>query len=484
MLRGVAFLMLAWFAVLGGVGGLPTARAADELELARKLVDEAEPFSKRAGNPELSPTERKKARRQAYTRLIEARGLYDAWLDAHPGQEESMDAEYCRMASMLFWVKKLASANEFGTPKRKLSGRKPKPKSETTDAPPPTAGPEAEPTKEARARQRWDQLLALERSNPGDVPTLHAAYEQFLADFSDPTLTEYAPAVKRLGELAERMKSVFKQAMGSDPEAHPDMKKKLDSENALAVVAVLSRDLKSKAPETRLRATELLGQLGSGAGSYALATMLRDSEAEIERVARQGLIVIGGDRAGRNLVSLYIKSPKSERQHAALGVIAGIAHKSDVDAWAMTHHLGRFVLSKFDPVSDEAIGVLSSLGRAGGPGLVDGLVTRGVERKVRIIDAIAETEYHEAAHDLGGYLLLGDKNGNIVAYREAALRTLRAMGPRCVPYLIPRLKSKRHRDWVASSLRDITHESYTEKDVMKWRAWWAKWESGHPEKGD
>lgn len=86
----------------------------DELERARELVDAAEPFSKAAANPELSEIERRDSRKEAYGRLREARRLYDSWLDAHPGQEESIDSEYTRMASMLFWIRKMAAADELG----------------------------------------------------------------------------------------------------------------------------------------------------------------------------------------------------------------------------------------------------------------------------------------------------------------------------------------------------------------------------------
>ncbi len=84
------------------------------LERARALVDEAEPFSKAAANPDLPEVERRAARKEAYVRLREARELYNAWLDEHPGQEESIDSEYTRMAAMLFWIKKMAAADELG----------------------------------------------------------------------------------------------------------------------------------------------------------------------------------------------------------------------------------------------------------------------------------------------------------------------------------------------------------------------------------
>ena len=89
------------------------AATAGELEQARALVDEARPWVKQADNPDNSNADRKKGRREAYKRLKEARKLYDAHLDANPAQMEELDAEYCECASMIYWIKKMASINEF-----------------------------------------------------------------------------------------------------------------------------------------------------------------------------------------------------------------------------------------------------------------------------------------------------------------------------------------------------------------------------------
>jgi hypothetical protein len=431
-------------------------------------------------------------------RLKEARGIYDEWLDAHPGQEEAMDAEYCRMASMLFWVKKMAQAGEFSTPKREPSGRKPtkKPKPgptpETRSDPESGGGGTPETTPEPvdpriqmaeDARKGWEALQELERSNPGDVPTLHEAYEQFLADHPDPSLPEYTRAAMRLGQLADRLKGVFKEEMGTDPEAHPDMKKTLDTKNSLAVIAQLSRELKNKDREVRLRATRLLGQLGSGAGSYALATMLRDQDAEIVRTAQEGLISIGGDRAAHNLVKLYRNANKPERQQGALDVLKGMAQKGDVDAWGMSAYIGRFVLSNYDSVAGDALDFLVALGPAGGPGLVEGLETRLPKKKVELIRGIAKAKYYDGATNIAGYLLQGDKP-SLVRYRTVAMESLKEMGPRCVPHLIPRLKSKRHKGWTALVLREITGARFGYKDSRKWRQWYEDWVAKNPEHAD
>lgn len=490
------FVFLAFVALSGFHA--ESAQAQDELDRARELVDKAEPFSKKAGNPDLSPTDRKKARRQAYDFLIQARGIYDAWLDANPGQEETMDAEYCRMASMLFWVKKMASANEFGTPKRKLSGRKPKPKTDPPKTDPPKTDPQdtgssagsetVEPPVDPRqqmaesARIAWEQLQELERQNPGDVPRLHAAYEQFLVDHPDSSLPEYTRAAMRLGQLADRLKGVFKQEMGTDPEAHPDMKRSIDSQNVLAVVAGLSRDLKSSQPrEVRLRATQLLGQLGSGAGSFMLAKALRDPDAEIRETAQQGLIAIGGDRAAFNIVKLYRNVKKEERQQAALDVLIGVARKGDVDAWTMSPYIGRFVLSNYDSVAGGALDFLVSLGPAGGPGLVEGLKTKLPKKKIELIRGIGQAKYYKGATVIGGYLILGDGR-KLETYRRTAQEALKAMGPRCVPYLLPRLKGKRTKMWTAMTLAlpEITGVQYGSKGAKRWRKWYEDWERDNP----
>ncbi len=482
--------LLALTALVFSSFALPAFAAKEELlDRARSLVEEARPYNRRAGDTDLNHGERKKARRETYKRLKEARSLYDDYLDANPGKEEQFDREYCEVASMLYWVKKMASLREFDEEPERETPRptppKPAPEKPAPEKPAPgkptpekpdagteegAALPDYETQLAQLARARYAELQEIKAANPGDVPRIHAAYEQFLADFELPDLAEYQKAALELGQLADRMKTVFKEQVGADPEAHPDTKKKLDSKNLSRVLARLSKDMRNSDETVRRRSARLLGQLGSGAGSFVLARALMDKDADVARIAKEGLVNIGGSRACYNLIKLYRDSATPARQHDCVDIFKAISAKSEVDAIGVSVPLGRFVLSRNQDVAGEALDFLVSLGPPGGPGLVEALATRMPAKKLEVIRGLGTVKHYPAALQLGRYLLQGD-NKTMVKYRGEAKTALHSMGIRAVPYLIPLLGSKRHKIHTSLQLREMTGAVLPSK-TKHWKKWW------------
>jgi len=474
------------------------ARAATEsdLDTARALIEEARPWVKQADNTDLPNAARKKGRREAYKRLKAARKLYDAYLDGHPSEIEALDSEYVDCASMIYWVKKMASINEFDssddTPVE-LPKIDPEPESESDgggiggtsrrgddpakDDPPPTdeepaaeekPAPEPVDPMEEMARRARETLAAIEaeeRANPGDVPRLHALYEKYLAAFPDPSLPEYTTAALRLGALTDRMKTVFKETVGSDPDAL----KNVDSKEITRVVARLGKLMKARAPEDRRRGAQLLGACGSGSAAIYLARGIRDKDQGVRDLSSKGLVALGGSRVANNLVKLYRES-KQEAQISAVEVLERIAEKGPVDARTMSFYLGRFVLSRDQAVAGRSLDFLASLGPAGGPGLVEALDTRIVQKKIEVISAIGSTKYYQGAFRLSLFLLQGDVR-KTVSCRKAAIEALKNMGEPVIPYLIPNLKDRRVRLWTAHVMNQIGGVRFGSNDAKKWRKW-------------
>jgi len=340
--------------------------------------------------------------------------------------------------------------------------------------PPEGSGPKPEPTPEPRmldpgalARQAFAALVDWEKGNASDLPALQAAWEKFLSDHPDPALPEYTKAALRLGDVTDRMRSAYKEVTENDPDGIDNV----DSKEVGMVVTRLTSDLNGKDPEARRRAARLLGDLATGLASFSLAKTLRDDDTELRTLCQQGLVKIGGPRTAYQLVKLY-RDSSHENQVAALEVLQGIARKGRADARTVSRDLGRFALSNDQDVAGAAIDFLVSVGPPGGPGLVEALETRIPLKKIELIKAIGTVRYYAGAPDVAEYLLPGD-HPNTVAYRKAAIESLKGMGVYAVPYLIPKLRS-RQRQWAALVLRDITGEPFGFNDAKKVRAWYER----------
>jgi len=496
-----------------GVLATPAAIAAPgELDRARALVKEAQPHVELAMNPDNASGVRKKGRKAAYKLLKQARGLFDAYLDANPGKTDALDREYCSLSSNIYWIKKFATLNEFrggdadrpvelpgakkaddgggggigGTSSRNDPPKEdPPPRGDPPPQPPPPKPPaEGDPPTDEegpkvveppaldpaalRAQEARDILAAIEAEEakrPGDVAHAHALYEKYLFEFDDPTLPEYQKAALKLGALTDRMKIVLKEESGVDPDDFDVA----DSAEVTRVVKTLSKMLKKGSDEERRKAAELLGKLGTGAAGFPLVNVLRDKDPEVARLAGDGLVAIGGRRVAVNLTKTY-RGKKPEAEMAALDVLRRICAKGDVDARSVSEQLGRFMLSNTSKVAEDALDALIGLGSAGGPGLMEALETRNVIKRVAIIDALGRIKYYKSATSLTRFLLRGDAQKTVMQ-RNATLAALKVMGKPAVPFLIPGLKDKRTRGWTAVALRDVSGVTLSSRP-RDWQKWW------------
>ena len=152
-----------------------------------------------------------------------------------------------------------------------------------------------------------------------------------------------------------------------------------------------------------------------------------------------------------------------------------ITRKSPVDAAALSSPIGHFVLSNESDVAEAAIALLVKMGKAGGPGLMYGLDSRILAKKVAAIEALAQAKYYRAAYTIGDRYL-GTKVAMVL--HNAAMAGLEKMGPRAVPYLIPCLSNA----YAPVILRKLTDDpTIILGDEKKVRAWWNANKAKYPE---
>jgi hypothetical protein len=457
------------------------ARAVQEdlLVQARALVVEAKPLMEAANDTDLPMEQRRSPRKQAFTKLKHARELFDQYLDipANASMEEKLDKEYTEIVGSIFWLKKDSglgelekddkpAAPEAPPPDKGAGGEKPAPK----PAAPPSLGPEAPaPNGEApsdfafRAKNKFAAITTYEKAHAGDLPYLKNCYEQFLADFSDPSLPEYAAAVEKLGKVNDRLRTVLKEFAKRDP----DTIKTDDSKAEKSIFGRLTSDLGSKDPETRRRAARLMAAARVRSSAHFLARGLTDADDEVAKTCREGLIGVGGRFVGEKLVEFYRDASK-EKQQAALDVLAEIVKKGPVDAAAQSASIGHFVLSNESDVAVASLALLTGMGKIGGPGLMFGLDSKILLKKTETMKALAQARYYRAATTIADRYL-GTKVPP--ALRNAAMDALKTMGKPAVPYMISVLSSDSGA-YTSFVLREMTGDpTIIIGDEKKVRAW-------------
>jgi HEAT repeat protein len=384
--------------------------------------------------------------------------------------EEKLDAEYVEMMVLLHGIKKDSGLGELD---RSPAPEIPMPSQPKPPTQPPGPAPETAPAKppEAsvdpaeKARSQLAAIEAFEKEHQGDLPALQHFYEKFLAENADPSLPQYATAAARLGQITDRMRTLFQNVAKRDLDSVVGG----DSKAGKTVLARLTQDFSAKDADVRRRSAKLLADTRCAFATYLLAKGLDDKDPELAKTCRDGLVAIGGARTGENLVKLYRDAEKDD-QMRALGVLKDVAAKSPVDAGIMAPWLGRFALAPDDETAQAAILALQQMGPAGGPGLICALDTKKTGKRIDIIRAIAHAKYYKGAAKIGTYLVTGD-GAVIEGTRDAAISALKEMGVSTVPYLIPLLQTNA-RQYTAYVLREITGERLGFNDANEWKKWW------------
>jgi len=462
-----------------------TARAVQEdlLDKVRAIVADAKPLVEKANDVDLEMEQRRAPRRDAFKKLKEALKLFDQYLDLNPTLVDKYDKEYSEVATEIFWLKKDSGLGELEKEKtpdaEPAAPASPAPEAPTPGGgpasklavpPPPKLGPEAPAAKgEApsdfafRAKTKLAVIAEFEKAHPGDLPTLKGHYEQFLADFSDPSLPEYATAVEKLGRINDRMKTVLKEVGKRDP----DTIKTDDSKAEKTIFGRLTQDFNSKDVETRRRAARLMAAARVRSAAHFLARGLTDADEEVAKTCREGLIGVGGRFVGEKLVEFYRDAPK-EKQRAAIDVLELITKKGPVDAAAQAPSIGHFVLSNESDIAEYSINLLTRLGKVGGPGLMLGLDSKIPLKKTETMKALADVRYYKAATTIADRYLAPKTPP---AIRQAAIDALKKMGKPAVPYLISQLTGSSGQ-WTSWVVRQITgDDSIGIGDEKGARAW-------------
>jgi hypothetical protein len=465
------------------------AEHEDWLTDARRLYAEAKPFIEQASDVEVDLEKRKAPRKEAMARVKKSRDLYNDYWDLN---EEKLSGELAtkigdemrEVNGTLYWLKKESSIDDDDD-KPRAPAAPPTPEPEKTGpAPKPPVdpgAPEVPPKNEApsdfafRAKTKLAAIEAYEKAHPGDVALVKKYYEQFLSDFSDPSLPEYAAAMGRLGRINDGLQTVLKEVAKRDP----DTFKADESAAQKSVYGKLTSEFSSKDVEVRRRAAQLMASSRSRAAAHFLARGLCDKDEEISRICREGLIAVGGGNVGQKLVEFYRDAPQIEKQQAAFDVLAAIAKKGPVDAAAQSEWIGKFVVSNKSSIAEQAIPLLIGLGKAGGKGLMFGLESVHDNKVVDCLNALGQVKYYRAARDIGERFLSGGRVHPDV--HKAAVECCKTLGPNAVPYLIPNLA----KPWVAHVVREITGDmGITLGDRKQASAWWKDWKAKHPEEAE
>ena len=467
-----ACLAATWSPVLPGAASAvaqdaPPAEEQDPTPEAKRLLKESKSFFNTAGDTDLSRDERRDARKEAYTRLEKAQGLLDAWLEKHPGDAGRMDDLYGEIATMMFWLRKEAGVGELSGAKIPPPPPPPPPSPAEPGAPPaPGASAPAEPPKPA-APTVADALATIreyEKTHPGDVPGLHDRYTRLLSEHPDRETPEYEAAVKRLEELGQRLKQVYRLARDDDPDALQDV----DAKEVVALVDQLAADLAKGDEPVRTRAARYLGGLGSGKAAPPLMEALRrEAEGPVRDAVVEALSKIGGRRVCDRLAK---EKPTSPLAPAVVEVLCRTVERGGVNARIAGEALAKFTAGCDDATQARATEVLFAAGKDGALGLSIAVDTAPVEKKVAYIEHLGEIGDSRTAGHLALFLTVNPE-GARRAQQKAARDAIEKIGKPGVRYLIPMLDDKRCQVWTAEMLRTITGAKPADDKRKTWETW-------------
>jgi hypothetical protein len=440
------------------------ARAVKEeaLENARRLVVEAKPFVEKANDVELAMQDRRTPRKEAFSRLRAAKAAYDEYLDANPAMEETLDQEYVEAMVLLHGIKKDSALGDLEKDDAPSAG--------ATSTPTETRPPEPTPHTLAEVQ------LAI-RAHPGDLPRAQKLYATFLSESTDPVVAECAEAATCLGQVNDRMKTVFRAVAKRDYDALSGSESR---EERKFVAAVASR-LSSGDAAARRRVAGILVATRSRCATPPLARAAFDPDAELARTCREGLVAIGGASVGDSL-AVVCRSAPLDRRRTALEILATLAAKGEQEAATQSRAIGAFTLQGDDAVVRDAFKLLVSMGRLGGAGLWRAVLEiDDLDRKSAAMARLAEARYWRGAHLLAVAFLRNPRGDPTAgALFRGATAAIEKMGVHAVPHLADALDGESARG-AADLLTKLTGTPVAPGERQKVLDWWA---SHKPKEGE
>lgn len=432
----------------------------DPIAESKRLAAEAKQFESVAGDGDAEMSERKAARKEAYTRLKKARELLDTWLDAHPEDQEKHDAFYCEVVSRLYWIKKMGAVDEFSerAPARPSS---PPPAAGTGPAPP---TPEPEPPKPPTTEEALAAVEDYARRHPGDVPGQYELYQDFLAKHPDPGRPEYGRAMAQVEVLSKRLKDVYRLVHDDDPDSLKDV----DSAQTEKLLGQLLDDLEKGVPEVRVRAARFLGALGSGkAADPLIKTMKKEKSGELFDAASDALARIGGRRVCERLLK---NGGDANLTAAIVGILTKILGRGGAEGRVAGEALGGFV-EAIDPAERGPIfESLASAGPAGALGLARGLEFAPPGDVSKLVETMPEAGDPRVVQYLAK-LMVVNAPGIRGEHSSAARRAIEKIGKPAVRYLIPHLDDASVNVWTAELLHRITGVRLKDDKRRTWEKW-------------
>jgi len=430
---------------------------------------------------DLSPSKRNDLRKKAYAPLTEAFKILDAWCEEHPEDVEKLEDLIVEIHQMRYWLRKESPSGVLegkGNPRAKPSDWPDKPPADLhkpalpPGGEPPAPGPgggetpasDPEP-RQSPVEEHIEFAKAYEKDHPYDLAGIRDLYLDLL-EHALPGSAEYAFAIRRVSHYNGLLKEGYRLLRNEDPDTL-----KLSGSEERKLVHNLSKDLKSKHADVRLRSAEYLGLLGSGDGSrHIVGALKREKEQACVDMMFDALLKIGGSKTTKQLGGIR-KWKKEDLERRAIETLAAMIERSEIERRYASITLGEFIFSKSKAIRRETLTILKGLGPDGTLGLMNAVMVPDHNMRLEIIRALGASGDGRAGQVLG-VLLMGGVKGRPRELRTAAVDALKQIGRPCVPYLAAGVEHHRNGPYVRYVLFEITGKRFKSKAGVL--AWWKR----------
>lgn len=225
----------------------------------------------------------------------------------------------------------------------------------------------------------------------------------------------------------------------------------------------IREDLLKGDPHARKRAIRILMDVDqSWVGGFLVRRLADEKDVQVKKILTEAVLKVGN----RHVVSALGKWSRfkdQERRHQSIRLLGKVGGEEAGKALCL--------YLKNKNLDTIRLVVMAAKGLKNGHGVppMAKAVRAFPSLRFEIIEALGETGHSSAARVLISFL----HRRKFPDFKDAAIKSLRVLGPHAIPPLIDALGGRDYRQYAAAALRSVTGQRFG-MSSGRWQQWWRK----------